>query len=174
VTDRCRGNDGYASAVALAMPEVLALLCQHQAPSTAGRSGSAWIRISVDDGRKFLPRRQVPGELGPAVGAIVHYQLAAASSHVMLIAETGTTGSKLLFTGDGGRTWLAASSCGVANPSFRSGMRIRVSGESPRATRCGPPIRAARTGRRTISWPASDCSWRRGERSMHSRLLPGR
>jgi len=106
VTDRCRGNDGYASAVALAMPEVLALLCQHQAPSTAGRSGSAWIRISVDDGRKFLPRRQVPGELGPAVGAIVHYQPAAASSDVMLIAETGTTGSKLLFTGDGSRTWL--------------------------------------------------------------------
>jgi len=104
VPDKCRSNDGYASAVALALPRVLALLCQRQAPSTAGRSGQAWIRISVNDGTQFRPSQQV-GHRGPAIGAIVHYQLAAASSNVLIIAETGTKGSKLLFTGDAGRTW---------------------------------------------------------------------
>jgi len=109
VTDRCGDNDGYASAVALANPYVLVLLCQHRLPEPAGPAGRAWVRISTTDGLTFGPREVVPSLVGQLNGKI-NYQLAAATGNRLLVAETGAHGTKLFFTYNGGLNWLTTLS----------------------------------------------------------------
>jgi photosystem II stability/assembly factor-like uncharacterized protein len=110
--DACGGKDGYASGVALAPPDVLALLCQHQAPSPSGRPGQAWIRISADGGAAFGPDQNVPARSGP----ITSYQVAAASARRVLVTETGARGSTVLRTENAGRTWSAPLSAQSSSP----------------------------------------------------------
>jgi photosystem II stability/assembly factor-like uncharacterized protein len=101
--DRCGGKDGYASGVALAPPNVLVLLCQHQIPKRSG-FGPAWIRVSADGGATYGPDEVVPSLTG---GTIERYQIAAASSGQVLIAESGPHSSKVLLSQNGGHTWTA-------------------------------------------------------------------
>lgn len=105
--DSCGGKDGYASGVALAPPNVLVLLCQHQIPRRSGGYGPAWIRVSVDGGATFGPDELVPSLAG---GPYEQYRVAAASSGRVLVAETGSHSSKILLTENGGRTWSATLS----------------------------------------------------------------
>jgi photosystem II stability/assembly factor-like uncharacterized protein len=105
--DSCGGKDGYASGVALAPPNVLVLLCQHQLPRRSGGYGPAWIRVSVDGGATFGPDKVVPSLAG---ATFEQYRVAAASSGRVLIAETGPHSSKILLTENGGRTWSATLS----------------------------------------------------------------
>jgi hypothetical protein len=111
--DSCGGRDGYASAVALAPPDVLVLLCQHQLPSTstspAGEEfGPAWVRVSTDGGTSFGPDQTVPFRPAGADG-FATYQLAAASAGRLLVIETGEgesqPRSQVLLSEDGGQSW---------------------------------------------------------------------
>ena len=104
--DACGGKDGYASGVALAPPDTLVLLCQHQMPRHNGSYGPPWVRISTDGGATFGPDQMLPAP--PASGGYYHFQLAAASPTNLLVAETGQHGSQLEHTADGGRTWATA------------------------------------------------------------------
>jgi photosystem II stability/assembly factor-like uncharacterized protein len=113
--DDCGGRDGYASAVALAPPDVLVLLCQHQLPSSstapAGEEfGPAWVRVSTDGGASFGPDQTVPFRAA-AAGGFATYQLAAASSGRLLVVETGAgqgqPTSQVLLSEDGGHSWSA-------------------------------------------------------------------
>jgi photosystem II stability/assembly factor-like uncharacterized protein len=111
--DSCGGRDGYASGVALAPPDVLVLICQHQMPGPTGAFGPGWVRVSVNGGATFGPDRVVPTRLSATAGVVFRYQLAAASNGRLLIVETGQHGSSVLLTENGGRTWstpLALSS----------------------------------------------------------------
>jgi photosystem II stability/assembly factor-like uncharacterized protein len=108
--DSCGGTDGYASGVALAPPDVLVLLCQHQVPLSTGGYAPAWVRVSVDGGATFGPDEQVPSLLAAPSGTIMRYQLAAASSGRLLVTETGTSGSRALLTENGGQNWSSALS----------------------------------------------------------------
>jgi photosystem II stability/assembly factor-like uncharacterized protein len=108
--DSCGGTDGYASAVALAPPDVLVLLCQHQMPLSTGGYAPAWVRVSVDGGASFGPDEQVPSLLAAPSGTIMHYQLAAASSGRLLVTETGSAGSRALLTENGGQNWASSLS----------------------------------------------------------------
>ncbi len=101
--DSCGGKDGYASSVALAPPDVLVLLCQHQMPKPNGTFGPAWVRISTNGGATFGPDQVLPAP--PRSGGYYRYQLAAASASRLVVTETGQHGSRLLTTQDGGRTW---------------------------------------------------------------------
>ena len=101
--DSCGGTDGYASSVALAPPDVLVLLCQHQMPGRNNVFGPAWVRVSTDDGATFGPDQVLPAP--PRSGGYYRYQLAAASAAGLIVAETGQHGSQLLTTQTGGRTW---------------------------------------------------------------------
>jgi Caspase domain len=103
VPDACSGKDGYTSAVALAPPSVLVLLCQHRGPSTAGAFGPAWVRISPDDGVTFGPDEAVP--TADRLSGMTHYQLAAATEQRLLVTETGAHGTKVLLTENGGLKW---------------------------------------------------------------------
>lgn len=103
--DQCGGTDGYASAVALAPPDVLVLLCQHQRPTAAGGFRPAWVRVSTDGGASFGPDQTVPSLLAGPPGTVADYQLAAASAGALLVAETGPSGSRVLRTGSGGQSW---------------------------------------------------------------------
>jgi hypothetical protein len=108
--DKCGGASGYASAVALAPPDVLVLMCQDQAPASNGTYGPAWVRVSVNGGATFGPARQVVS--GPAAppGTILHYQVTAASDSRLLVVETGRSGSRAVLTENGGQTWSPALS----------------------------------------------------------------
>lgn len=103
--DACGGKDGYASAVALAPPNVLVLLCQHQMPSPSGGFGPAWVRVSADGGASYGPDQVIAAA---AEGTLIRYQLAAASASRLVVTETGTRGSALVQTQDGGKTWTTA------------------------------------------------------------------
>jgi hypothetical protein len=104
VADPCHAGNGYASAVALAPPRVLVVLCQHQAAGPSGRYGPASVRVSTNDGATFGPAQAVPLLPGLPTGAQAQYQLAAYAGQI-LVSETGTHGSRLLFTDNGGRNW---------------------------------------------------------------------
>jgi hypothetical protein len=108
--DSCGDADGYASGVALAPPDVLVLLCQHQMPLSTGGYGPAWVRVSVDGGATFGPDEQVPSLPAAPSGTIMDYQLAAASSGRLLVTETGSAGSRALVTDNGGQNWLSSLS----------------------------------------------------------------
>ena len=103
--DSCGGKDGYASGVALAPPDVLVLVCQHQMSGPSGVFGPAWDRVSVDGGATFGPDHVVPTRLSATAGVVVRYQLAAASTGRLLVVETGQRSSSVLLTETGGRTW---------------------------------------------------------------------
>jgi photosystem II stability/assembly factor-like uncharacterized protein len=113
--DSCGGSDGYASGVALAPPDVLVLLCQHQMPSPSGGYGPAWVRVSVNGGASFGPDEQVVS--GPAAppGGSLHYQLAAASSGRLLVIESGQQSSRALLTENGGQSWSPTLSLGAGS-----------------------------------------------------------
>jgi hypothetical protein len=102
------GRDGYASAVALAPPAVLVLLCQHQAPAADGSRDPGWIRVSANGGASYGPDQAVPFLAHPA-GDPGSYQLAAASAGRLLAVEDidgdGEHGSQVLLTVDGGVSW---------------------------------------------------------------------
>jgi hypothetical protein len=108
--DSCGGTDGYASAVALAPPDVLVLLCQHQMPLASGGYGPAWVRVSANFGATFGPDEQVPSDVSAQPGTIMRYQLAAAGSGRVLVTETGTSGSQALLSENGGQSWSATLS----------------------------------------------------------------
>jgi len=126
--DSCGGQDGYASGVALAPPDVLVLLCQHQMPGPTGVFGPAWVRVSVDGGASFGPAQTVPS--GPAAppGTIQGYQLAAASAGRLLVLETGQHASRLLLTENGGRTWSATLNPAASAPVVLVGYQDPVTG----------------------------------------------
>jgi hypothetical protein len=90
--DHCGGTDGYASTVALAPPDVLVLLCQHQMPGATGAFGPAWVRVSANGGASFGPGQIVPSRPAAAPGTILRYQLAAASAGRLLVVETSQVG----------------------------------------------------------------------------------
>jgi hypothetical protein len=103
VPDGC-GKDGYASAVALANPYVLVLLCRQRPPEPAGAAGRVWVRISKYYGGPFGPAEPVPSRVGP-LNSKTNYQLTAATGNQLLVAETGASGTKLLLTQNGGLSW---------------------------------------------------------------------
>jgi len=103
--DSCGGTDGYASAVTLAQPQVLVLLCRHQMPLSNGGYGPAWVRVSDNDGATFGPDEQVPSLQSASAGTILSYQLAASSSGRLLVTESSPTGSEALLTQNGGQSW---------------------------------------------------------------------
>jgi hypothetical protein len=113
--DSCGGTDGYASAVALAQPDVLVLLCQHQMPLSSGGYGPAWIRVSGNDGATFGADEQVPSLQSASAGTILRYQLAASSSGRVLVTETSPSGSKALLTQNGGQSWSQTLSIPAGN-----------------------------------------------------------
>jgi photosystem II stability/assembly factor-like uncharacterized protein len=103
--DQCGGRDGYASAVALAPPSTLVILCQHQLVST-GRS--AWLRVSADNGATFGPDQPLPLAAKIPLGEEVHYQLAAATPGRFVVLETTPDSYRVYRTEDAGRSWSAA------------------------------------------------------------------
>jgi hypothetical protein len=103
VPDACGKDGGYASAVALAEPDVLVLLCQQRLHESAGTAGRAWVLVS-NYGGPFGTKEFVPLRVGPPNDKI-NYQLAAASGNQLLVAETGAHGTKLLLTQRGGLSW---------------------------------------------------------------------
>ena len=105
--DSCGGKDGYASTLALAPPSTLVLVCRHQMARHNGTFGPAWIRISTDDGSSFGADEHLP-MLPVPKGTITGYQLAAASAARLLVVETGLSGSRLVRSGDGGRSWTTS------------------------------------------------------------------
>jgi hypothetical protein len=102
------GRDGYASAVALAPPDVLVLLCQHQMPGVGGSFDPGWVRVSANGGASYGPDQAVPF-LAHAPGDPGGYQLTAASAGRLLAVEDidgdGEHGSQVLLTVDGGVSW---------------------------------------------------------------------
>jgi hypothetical protein len=112
--DHCGGADGYASGIALAPPDVLVLLCQHQMPGATGVFGPAWIRISANGGASFGPGQTVPSRPAAPPGTIWHYQVAAASARRLMVIETSQHGSRVLLTGNGGQSWSAPLSLTAA------------------------------------------------------------
>jgi hypothetical protein len=145
--DSCGGKDGYASAVALAPPDVVVLLCQHQIPGPGGVFGPAWVRVSVNGGASYGPDRAVPSAPA-AVGTILSYQLAAASVGRLLVVETSERGSRALLTEDGGRTWSTSLRLSAA------GSVVLVGFEDPLTGRIAQGDRVWTTGDGGRAWAA--------------------
>ncbi len=103
--DQCGGKDGYASAVALAPPNALILLCRHQMASGPSDFGTAWVRVSPNDGTSFGPDRIVPAPAGIPANQTFGYQLAAASPSLLLVVVHGQHGYRVMLSTNGGRTW---------------------------------------------------------------------
>lgn len=144
-SDSCGGKDGYAAAVALAPPDVLVLLCQHQMPAPSGAFGPAWIRISVNGGATFGPDQTVPATPAPA-GSLLRYQLAAASSGTVLVLANDSIGtSQVLLTENAGRTWTTT----LTLPA--TGTPILVGYEDPQTARIAQSsmVWTTQTGGRT-------------------------
>lgn len=106
--DQCGGHDGYASAVAIAAPSTVVLLCQHQMAKPDGTYGPAWIRVSADNGATFGPGRPVPDAVASQKGEVTSYRLAAGSSGRLLVLEGLNQDWRLLRTANGGRSWTTA------------------------------------------------------------------
>lgn len=147
--DQCGGKDGYASTVALAPPDVLVLLCQHQMPNKSGGYNPAWVRISTDGGATFGPDRPLPASAAPS-GTLTRYQLAAASAARFLVVETGTSGSRLLTSQSAGRTWSA---------------KLRFPGNAPVLLVGFEDPRTARVAQADSVWTTRDGghAWRRDQ-----------
>jgi len=145
--DSCGGKDGYASTLALAPPSTLVLVCKHQMPRHNGTFGPAWIRISTDDGSSFGADEHLP-MLPVPKGTITDDQLAAASAARLLVVETGLSGSRLVRSDDGGRTWTTS----LQFPG--TGNVLLVGFEDPRTARVaqGDTVWTTRDGGR--SWRA--------------------
>ena len=127
--DSCGGKDGYASTLALAPPSALVLLCKHQMARPDGTFGPAWVRISTDGGATFGAAEHLPLLPVTARGTITDYQLAAASPARLLAVQTGTSGSRLLRSGNGGRSWITSL-------RFPGGSNVLLVGfEDPRTAR---------------------------------------
>ncbi|HEY3907902.1 MAG TPA: sialidase family protein [Streptosporangiaceae bacterium] len=105
VADECGGKDGYAAQVTIAPPNVLVLLCRHQMSNSHGDFGTAWVRVSTDDGATFGPDRQVVATHGFPTKAVFAYQIAAASASRLIVVATTAHGSKAYVSQNGGRTW---------------------------------------------------------------------
>jgi photosystem II stability/assembly factor-like uncharacterized protein len=147
--DSCGGSDGYASSVALAPPDVLVLLCQHQMVSPSGTYGPAWVRVSVNGGASFGPDEQVvSGPAAPPAG-VLHYQLAASSSGRLLVIESGQQSSRALLTQNGGQSWSPTLSLGA-------GSALLVGYEDPLTARIamGSQVWTTRDGGQT--WTADE------------------
>ncbi len=113
--DSCGGTDGYASSVALALPNVLVLLCQHQMALSSGGYGPAWVRVSDNGGASFGRDEQVPSLQSAPAGTIVSYQLAASSSGRLLVTESAPSSSEALLTQNGGQSWSPTLSMPAGN-----------------------------------------------------------
>jgi hypothetical protein len=142
------GRDGYASALALAPPAVLVLLCQHQRPGAEGSYGPAWIRVSADGGASYGPDRAVPF-LAHSPGGPGSYQLAATSAGRILVVEdtsgNGAPGSNILLTVNGGLSWSTTGHLKAGAPV------ILVGFEDPLTARvaAGDTVWTTRDGGRT-------------------------
>ncbi len=139
--DKCGGKSGYASDVALAPPDTLILLCQHQMPMPNGKFGPAYVRISHNDGATFGPDHVLPAAQAPK-GTIESYQIAAGTSNRILVTETGTHGSKLIESQNGGRTWVTDITMPSKTPvilvGFEDPLTARVAqGDTVWTTRTG-------------------------------------
>ncbi len=102
--DSCGGQDGYASALAIAPPATVVLLCQHQKSRADGTYGPAWIRVSADNGATFGPAEPVPHLAGSHPGEVLSYQLAATSGSILVLAGRNQDW-RLLRTVNGGTSW---------------------------------------------------------------------
>jgi hypothetical protein len=131
--DSCGGKDGYASGVALAPPDALVLLCQHQMPEPSGHFGPAWVRVSTNGGATFGPDEVIPSLPAVSIGTVVRYQIAAGTSGRLLVSETGATASRLLRTGNGGQTWSTVLSMPAAAPVVLVGFEDPLTGRVAQA-----------------------------------------
>ena len=125
--DRCGRRDGYASAIALARPDVLVLLCRHQQMNASGRYGPAWIRVSTDGGATFGPDETVPTVASAQRGSMLSYQVAAASADRVLVTQTGVASTQVLVTQDGGLRWsvtLRAAGAGTGPGPGTAGLVV--------------------------------------------------
>jgi photosystem II stability/assembly factor-like uncharacterized protein len=142
------GQDGYASAVALAPPDVLVLLCQHQAPGQAGQFEPGWTRVSANGGASYGPDEAVPF-LTHMAGEAGYYQLAAASASRLLAVEDtdsdGQLGSQVLLTVDGGVSWSTVLRLTAAAPVVLVGYEDPLTGRVAQ----GDTVWTTRTGGRT-------------------------
>jgi hypothetical protein len=145
------GADGYASAVALAPPDVLVLLCQHQGNGQDGQFGPGWTRVSVNGGASYGPDEALP-LLPHQAGEEAGYQLAAASAGRLLAVEDtdgdGQRGSQVLLTVDGGVSWSTVLRLSAGAPV------VLVGFEDPRTGRVaqGDTVWTTRDGGR--AWRA--------------------
>ncbi len=99
--DKCGGKDGYASAVAIAPPDALTELCNHQ----SGTASPAWIRISANDGASFGPDRTIPIPSGLPKHQFLSYQIAQASPSRLIVVISSQHSSRVVLSANGGRTW---------------------------------------------------------------------
>jgi photosystem II stability/assembly factor-like uncharacterized protein len=142
------GRDGYASAVALAPPAVLVLLCQHQAPAADGSHDPAWVRVSTNGGASYGPDQAVP-LLPHQLGGVPSYQIAAASAGRILVVEgtnrDGAPGSNILLTVNGGLSWFTTGHLTASAPD------VLVGFEDPLTARVaqGDTVWTTRDGGRT-------------------------
>jgi photosystem II stability/assembly factor-like uncharacterized protein len=120
VADKCGGKDGYAAQVTIAPPNALVLLCRHQMSNSHGDFGTAWVRVSTNDGATFGPDRQVVAPHGFPTKAVFAYQVAAASASRLIVVASTAHGSKAYVSQNGGRTWkieLTVAGSGISQSS---------------------------------------------------------
>jgi hypothetical protein len=113
-------HDGFASGVALAPPDVLVQLCQHQRAGPSGAYAPGWIRVSANGGASYGPGETLPAIEHPAGGGS-DYQLAAASAGRMLVTENSAAGSQVLLTGNGGVSWATVLRLPASAPAVLVG-----------------------------------------------------
>ncbi len=133
--DQCGGRDGYASAVTIAPPDVLVLLCRHQMPNSAGDFGPAWVRISLDGGASFGPDEAVNAPGGLPTRQVFDYQIAAASASRLLVAATGEHGARVYLSENGGRSWTTRLAIAGGSSTSASGGLILVGFQDPLTAR---------------------------------------
>jgi hypothetical protein len=145
------GRDGYASAVALAPPDVLVLLCQHQMPGADGSFDPGWVRVSANGGASYGPDQAVPF-LPHQAGEAASYQLAAASAGRLLAVEDtggdGQHGSQVLLTVNGGVSWSTVLRLSAGAPVVLVGYEDPLTGRVAQ----GDVVWTTRNGGRT--WAA--------------------
>lgn len=126
--DKCGGKDGYASAVAIAEPDALIELCNHQQPSKSGSYGPAYVRVSANDGATFGPDRTIPVPSGLKKGQLFSYQIAATSPRHLLVTMSTQHSSRVLLSANGGRTWSTTLSTSGSDPIILVGFEDSVTG----------------------------------------------